>query len=80
MNEQSSESWFGAVICLGVAGVLLGRVLAGGTDAPNFASDLGWMIAWALGGVGFIVSAVTHVRRSIARERENARRRGDARG
>ena len=69
MSDEAGEFWFGAILCFGVSGMLLGNVLSGGTDAPNFASDLGWLIAWAIGGIGFVTSAIVTLIRSGRRRR-----------
>jgi hypothetical protein len=69
VNDRAGETWFGAVLCFGIAGVLLGNVIGKGTQAPNFASDLGWMIAWTIGGIGFVISAIVTTVRTGRRRR-----------
>jgi hypothetical protein len=70
VNDSAGEQWFGAVLCFGIAGMLLGNVISGGTHAPNFASDIGWLIAWSIGGIGFVISATVTTVRAGRRRRD----------
>lgn len=62
-NTQSpTDAWIGAAVCGGITANLIVNVVTGGSDAPNFGSDFGWSIAW---GIGMIVCLTTAIVRLI---------------
>lgn len=61
--QDPTGAWVGAFFCTVFAVLLLGNVIAGGTDAPHYASDLGWMTGWFVGAVACVTTALVRLLR-----------------
>lgn len=56
-----TDAWIGAAICGGVTAYLIVNVVTGGPDAPNFGSDLGWAVAWGVGLLACMTTAIVRL-------------------